>query len=281
MIRKLAIAAIGSVLLGCATAQAQDLPELDGAPGPLRVPKTAPVQPKPAPAKPTPAKPTPAKPTSAKPTPAKSKPAPAKAVAPDKTAPVASKSSPSAAQLTAMEARLAGQAEAQSAQAARLAQQAADLKAREARLDVRAADLAAAEKRLADQRAQQEADLAAKAADLDRRLAAASRAQPERASASRDGDAPVPPAAEVSERSYRSPGLDLALAKRSCAVEAQAEARARNYVSASYDSEPRLNRRTMELRGLMRLDDLRGYRLVDSVCELTPEGEAAYFEFLR
>ena len=79
----------------------------------------------------------------------------------------------------------------------------------------------------------------------------------------------------------RDAGLDLAAAKRSCMLEAQSEARARNFFSASYDTEPRLNQRTMELRGLMRLDDRRGYRLVDTVCELSPDGEAEYIDFLR
>ena len=76
-------------------------------------------------------------------------------------------------------------------------------------------------------------------------------------------------------------GLDLAAAKRSCALEVEAQARARSYFSASYDGEPRFNFRTLELRGIMRLDDRRGYRLVDTVCELTPDGEVEYVDFLR
>ncbi len=266
MIRRMLIAAIGSVLLGCLPAQAQDMPELDGAPGPLKIPKAAPAQSKPAPVQSRPPQ---------------SKISQPKAMQPKATTPASAKPSASAAQLQAIEDRLAKQADAQSAEAARLARQAGDLKVLGAALEARAADLAAAEKRLFNQRTEQEAALAAKQAELDRKLAAASQPAPGRQLAARDDDTPVPPRHTPPGRSDRTTGLDFETAKRSCALEAQAEARARNYVAASYDTEPRLNTRTMELRGLVRLDDRRGYRLVDSVCELSPDGDAEYFEFLR
>jgi chromosome segregation ATPase len=257
MIRRLAIAVIGSVLLGCLPAQAQeqDMPELDGAPGPLRIPRAAPVQPKPAPPKIT------------RPKAATQKVTPSKA-----------------AQLKATQDQLARQAEAQKAEAARLAQQAADLQAREAALDTRAAGLAATEKRLASQRTQQEAALAAKEAELDRKLAAADRPDADEGrqyASDADASPAMPPGNTQSGRRLRSTGVDLAAARRSCIRAATDEARARDYFSARYDTEPRFNQRTGELRGLMRLEDRRGYRIIDSVCELDANGEAEYVTFLR
>lgn len=262
MIRNIAIAAFGAILLGSLPAHAQDMPELDGAPGPLNIPKPAPVQPKPAQPKPSTVRP------------AQSKPVATKTTQPKPVIPAASTAD--AARLKATEDRLAKQADAQATEAARLSKLAADLNTRQASLDARAAAIDADEKRLAGQ----ETALVAKQAELDRKLADASKTAPDRQLATRD-DALVPPLNTQPGRTRRDAGLDLAAAKRSCMLEAQSEARARNFFSASYDTEPRLNQRTMELRGLMRLDDRRGYRLVDTVCELSPDGEAEYIDFLR
>ena len=59
------------------------------------------------------------------------------------------------------------------------------------------------------------------------------------------------------------------------------EAIDRDFYSARYQSAPRLFERERELRGLMRMDDRRGYLLVDTVCELDEDGSVLHFELLR
>lgn len=253
MIRKIAIAGLGSILLGCLPAYAQEMPDLDGAPPPLKIP--APQVPKPAP-KPAIAKPVP------KPTP----------VVTDKGA--------------TAEARLAQQAAAQKAEQVRLEKQAADLKARQASLDARAAELAAEERRLATQRVQQEAEVAAQRAelardseDVARQLAQASA----RAPAQTEQPAPaVARGVEPGERRYRYDDLDREVALDSCIAASEDAARVQNFYSARYDVEPRFYQgRTLQVRGLMRVEDRRGYRILDTVCDVDADGDVQRFAFLR
>ena len=254
MIRKIAIAGLGSILLGCLPAYAQDVPELDGAPPPLKIP--APQVPKPAP-KPAIAKPVP-KPTPVVPTP----------VVTDKG-------------VTA-EARLAQQAAAQKAEQVRLEKQAADLKARQASLDARAAELAAEERRLATQRVQQEAEVAAQRAELARDSEDVAR---QLAQGSARTEQPAPAAArsvEPGQRRYRYDDLDREVALDSCIAASEDAARVQNFYSARYDVEPRFYQgRTLQVRGLMRVEDRRGYRILDTVCDVDAEGDVERFAFLR
>jgi len=254
MIRKIAFAGLGSMLLGCLPAHAQEMPDLDGAPPPLKIP--APQVPKSQPAKPKVVAPAP-KPAS--------KPSP---VAVDKGSTV--------------EARLAQQAASQKAEQVRLDKQAADLKARQASLDLRAAELAAEEKRLATQRVQQEAELAAQRAelardseDVARQLAQASaKTAPPAQSAARD--------VEPGARRYRDAGFDRELVLDSCIAASEDAARVQNFYSARYDVQPRFYEgRTLQVRGLMRVEDRRGYRILDTVCDVDADGEVERFAFLR
>ena len=57
------------------------------------------------------------------------------------------------------------------------------------------------------------------------------------------------------------------------------EALDRDFYSARYQSAPRLFE--SKLRGAMRLDDSRGYLLVDTICELDDDGRAVDFVILR
>lgn len=265
MIRKIAFVSLSSILLACAPAHGQEVPELDGAPPPLKIP--APQVPKP-------------------------KPIPPKVVAPAPAAKPAAKPSQAAAEAKAAEALLAQQAEAQKAERTRLEKEAADLKARQATLDARAAELAAEEKRLAAERADHEAELAVQQADLKRRQDELARQSPpvpaqgiEQAAkvgdddpAFEEDDAPVTP----SPRRFRQARLDFATARRSCTRAGVEAARERDFYTAQYDGAPHFYEgRRLELRGLMRLEDRRGYMIVDTVCEVDPDGEARNFAFLR
>ncbi len=236
MIRKIAIAGLGSILLGCMPAYAQEVPELDGAPPPLKIP--APQVPKPTP------------------------------VVTDKG-------------VTA-EARLAQQAAAQKAEQVRLEKQAADLKARQASLDARAAELAAEERRLATQRVQQEAEVAAQRAELARDSEDVAR---QLAQGSARTEQPAPAAArsvEPGQRRYRYDDLDREVALDSCIAASEDAARVQNFYSARYDVEPRFYQgRTLQVRGLMRVEDRRGYRILDTVCDVDAEGDVERFAFLR
>ena len=249
MIKKIAIAGLGSILLGCMPAYAQDVPELDGAPPPLKIP--APQVPKPAP-KPAIVKPVP------KPTP----------VVTDKGA--------------TAEARLAQQAAAQKAEQVRLEKQATDLKARQASLDARAAELAAEERRLTTQRVQQEAEVAAQRAELARDSEDVAR---QLAQASARAEQPAPAAArsvEPDQRRYRYDDLDREVALDSCIAASEDAARVQNFYSARYDVEPRFYQgRTLQVRGLMRVEDRRGYRILDTVCDVDADGDVERFAFLR
>ena len=76
---------------------------------------------------------------------------------------------------------------------------------------------------------------------------------------------------------------DYDRAQRNCSREANREAWNRNYYSAQYDREPRLeySRNGWELRGRMRLHDNRGYTHRNTVCNLRRNSEVRDFNFLR
>lgn len=249
MIRKIAAAGLASVLLGCLPAHAQeiqDVPELEGAPGPLKIP---PPQPKPQP-----------------------KPKPKAPVVAPKPQPQANDSAKVLA--------------AQKAEQAKLDKQAADLKAQQVRLDTRAAELSAKEKGLSEREAQlaaEQAELARQSDDVARQLAEAS-ARPAPAPA----PAPVvrrdePPAYEDEDFPSRYVvRVDRDEAIRACARAGDDEARARRYYSARYGSEPQFYAgRISELRGVMRVEDRRGYLILDSVCQVDADGDVRSFTFLR
>jgi hypothetical protein len=264
MIRKIAVVGLFSgIMLGCMPAYGQEMPELDGAPPPLKIPKPTVTQPQ------TPPKITP------KPTP--------KIVTPAAKPKV---SQPVADRTKAEEARLAGLAAAQKAEQARLEKQANDL-------EVRAAELAARERQFAEQSAAERAELKAQQAELARQsdeiarqLAEASkpRTQPLPQVAVREPD-PVdqPSERRSSVRGFNLADVDLEMARRSCTRAGLREARERNFYSAWYDRAPRLSDegRSLELRGYMRVEDRRGYLVVDTVCEVDADGEALNFAFLR
>lgn len=266
MIRKIAFASLGSILLACAPAYGQEVPELDGAPPPLKIP--APQVSKPAPVQP-------------------------KIIAP--ASKPAAKPSQTAAEAKAAEALLAKQAEAQKAERKRLEKEAADLKARQEILDARAAELGAEERRLATERAEHEAELATQQAELKRRqdeiarrpapvlapaqgIDQAARGDDDEPAFEADGDTPATP----EPRRFRQARLDFAMARRSCMRAGVEAARERDFYSAQYDGAPHFYEgRRLELRGLMRLEDRRGYMIVDTVCEIDADGEAQRFAFLR
>lgn len=242
------IAAFAASMFACLPAHAQeDVPELDGGPPPLRIPK----QPAPQPAKP-PAKP-PVKPAS------------------------------TTTNIKAEQDRLAKQAAAQRTEQARLEKRAADLKAEKARLDARAAQLAAEEKRLAQVRFDQDATYTTKMAELARDRAALPPAHQtpnppastDRGFAPRD-DAPAPPSARS-----RYARISYEEARRACSRAGTAEAIDRDFDTARYQNSPQFREDVRELRGLMRMDGRRGFVLVDTVCELDDEGRVVDFALLR
>lgn len=194
------------------------MPELEGGPPPLQIPKPAP--------KPAPKAPPPAATTSA-----------------DKL----------------------------KAEQLRLDRLAAELKAGQARLDTRAAQIAAEERRLAQLRIDQEAAYTQKLAELERQRIAPPASQPQARSAELPAT-PAPPRARLSRINYES-------ARRACTRAGMDEALDRDFYSARYDSAPRLFER--ELRGVMRMDDRRGYVLVDTICELDHDGIVLDFAMLR
>lgn len=282
---------IGAILLCPLPARPQDIPELDGAPPPLRIPKAAPVKPRaaqPAPsirtrtsssglAKTAPAGPKAQTPARSQPrSQPRSKPRPeaASKAASDAPAPAGE------AEIRAARDRLASDAAAQSARAARLDEQAAELSARGKALEARAAALAAAEQKFAEKQMTEEAALSAREADLARRLAAAG---PARDAQGADRRQPaVLPGSDAGAPAVNPPDPpDIAAAAYACLREAEALAGPGDYVRASYASEPRLNPGTMQLRGRMRLSDPGGYSLVDSFCQLSREGEALSVDFFR
>lgn len=242
MIRKIAAAGLASVLLGCLPAHAQeiqDVPELEGAPAPLKIP---PAQPK-----------------------------------PQVKAPVAT---PKPAAQTADNAKALA---ALKAEQAKLDRQAAELKAQQVRLDTRAAELAAREKGLSEREARlaaEQAELARQSDDVAKQLAEAS---------ARPAPAPAPvvrrdetPAYEDEDQPGRYARIDREEAIRACARAGDDEARARRYYSARYGSEPQFYAgRISELRGVMRVEDRRGYLILDSVCEVDSYGDVRSFTFLR
>ena len=253
MIRNIAIAAFAAATLACLPAQAQESDELEGAPGYRSAEQDA----------------------------ARKAEAQKKAV--QQTAP---KQAPAPAdKLKAEQAKLAQQTEAQKAEQARLARQAADLKSQQARLDARAAELAAEEKRLAQLSIDQQSE-AARLAELARQREADVRPAAQTADLSRDsatGSEDIPPLSTApASRAPSFARLDFGAARRSCIRAAEDEAEARDFYSAEYDTAPRfLQGDAWELRGRMRLEDRRGYLIVDTICEIDADGEARDFIFLR
>ena len=55
----------------------------------------------------------------------------------------------------------------------------------------------------------------------------------------------------------------------------------RDFYSARYQNSPQYYEDTGEFRGLMRMDDRRGFVLVDTICELDDEGRVIDFALLR
>ena len=257
MIRQIVIAGIGAVLLAGAPALAQEMPELDGAPGPLKIPAPTP------------------------------KPIEKAPVA--KPKPVASKATPTASVSKAEEARLDREAEDLRLERVRLDKQANELKSRQALLDARAADIAAKEKGVAARETELAADkaqLARDTEDVARQLAYAARTeQPTPAAA----PAPTPaPAAAVARRvdprdrrlGYEE--LDHEVALDACIDASGDAARVQNFYSARYDVQPRFYEgRYLQVRGMMRVEDRRGYRILDTLCEVDREGDVQRFVFLR
>jgi len=83
-------------------------------------------------------------------------------------------------------------------------------------------------------------------------------------------------------RRFRQARLDFATARRSCMRAGAEAAKERDFYSAQYDGAPHFYEgRRLELRGLMRLEDRRGYMIIDTVCEIDADGEAQRFAFLR
>lgn len=258
MIRQIVIAGIGSLALMGAPALAQEVPELDGAPGPLKIPSTSrPVEKGPVEKAPV-AKPKPVVPTTSKAT----------------TAVSVSK---------AEEARLDREAEELRLERVRLDKQAADLKSRQAQMEARAAEIAAKEKSIAARESELAADkaqLARDTEDVARQLAAAARTEKPAAT-----PAPAPAAARSVEPRTRRlgyEGLDQEIALEAC-IDASADAaRVQNFYSARYDVKPTFyDGRYLQVRGLMRIEDRRGYRILDTLCEVDREGDVQRFVFLR
>ena len=248
MIRKIAAAGLASVLLGSLPAhgqEVQDVPELEGAPAPLKIP------------------------------PAQPKPQPQSQAKPQVKAPVATPKPP------ARTAETAKALEAQKVEQARLERQAAELKAQQVRLDTRAAELVAREKGLSEREARlaaEQAELARQSDDVARQLAEAS-VRPAPAPVVRRDEAPI---YEDEDQPSRFVRIDREEAIRACALAGDDEARARRYYSARYGSDPQFYEgRISELRGVMRVEDRRGYLILDSVCRVDADGDVRSFSFLR
>jgi hypothetical protein len=177
------------------------------------------------------------------------------------------------------QAAAAKQAAARKAEQARLAKQADELKVREAKVRAKEQELAAEQERLAQMRAEIEDEREyAEAADEPRE---APPADPRTESSPLDG--PLPEAPEPDER----PGpMRLDASIQSCEFAGENKALARDYLSARYVRPPRFFERNAydggwELRGVMRVEDRRGYLLADTVCELGRNGRVQDFAFLR
>ena len=200
---------------------------------------------------------------------------------------------------------------------ARLAKQSEELKAQQAKLDARAAELAAEEKRIAQLRTAAEVERAELAKQrqasqqkiVERPIAerppvaerppivqpevAVREPTPRRyAEAEHDNEEPDDPADVLTENDRslsdlraRGPSyarINFATAERSCVRMGQDAALDRNYYSARYDAAPHFYEDGgWELRGRMRLEDRRGYVLVDTICEVGADGRALDFRFLR
>ncbi len=265
MIRQIVIAGIGSLALGL-PALAQEMPELEGAPGPLRIPP--PVVKEPA---------------------VKEPPEKVPVAKPKAVVPVAPKPTVTASVSKAEQARLDREAEDLRLERARLDKQAAELKSRQALLDARAADVAAKEKGVAAREkelAEDKAQLARDTEDVARQLAHAARTEPARpASAPVAAPAPAPAVerrVEPRDRQYTYDAVDHDYALDVCIDASRDAARVQNFYSASYDVQPRFYEgRYLQVRGMMRVEDRRGYRILDTLCEVDRDGDVQRFVFLR
>lgn len=269
MIRNIAIAVLAATMLGAIPAAiAQEVPELEGAPGYRSAQQDA----------------------------------AARAEAQKKAAQQAAQkqAQTTADKLKADQAKIAQQAAAQKTEQARLAKQAEDLRLQQARLDARAAELAAEEKRLTQLRADQQSE-ATRLAELTRQRErdAALRSERDTQTAALPPQEIIPPlnapplrnepAIDENDRrpetSPRRPALarlDFGAARRSCVRAAEEEALDRDFYSARYDGSPSFYpNEGWEIRGRMRLEDRRGYLIVDSVCEVDSNSEVRHFAFLR
>lgn len=251
-------------MLAGAPALTQEMPELDGAPGPLRIPAPAP-------------KPVEKAPVAKAPV---AKPKPVTPAAPKVATASVSK---------AEEARLDREAEELRLERVRLDKQAAELKSRQALLDARAADIAAKEKGMAAREkelADDKAQLARDTEDVARQLAAAVRTeQPKPAAAPAPTPAPsraVERRVDPRDRRYGYEGLDHEIALDACIDASGDAARVQNFYSARYDVEPSFYEgRYLQVRGMMRVEDRRGYRILDTLCEVDRDGDVQRFVFLR
>lgn len=243
MFRTIAVAGLGVLLMAGAPALAQEIPgeDVPGLEGGPPPLRAPAPEPKPA----------------VKPKPAPSKPLQSKADT-----------------LKSDQTRLAQQREALADERDRLEAQAEDLRARQAGLDERSSDVVARERALADR----EAKLAAQQAELDRQSAELAQQAAKMTAAENDRRSEIPSAG----RAYREAGLDRQAAILACSRAGEDEAHDRNFEWAEYEDAPRFyHGRTWEVRGLMRLEDRRGYMIVDTVCEVSTDGEAQRFTFLR
>jgi flagellar motility protein MotE (MotC chaperone) len=165
------------------------------------------------------------------------------------------------------------QADARKAERERLAKQAEDLKVREAQLRAREEELAAEQERIARQLAEIEKG----------RTVAEAEAPP----SPPVNEAEDEPLAEDPARDERPGAMRLDASIRSCEFAGEDKALARDYLSARYVRAPRFFERqssfddVWELRGVMRVEDRRGYLLADTVCELDRRGRVQDFAFLR
>jgi hypothetical protein len=178
-----------------------------------------------------------------------------------------------ATKLRADQAAAARRADAvKKTEAARLARQAEDLKAREAQLKAREEELAAEQERIARQLAEIEKNRTVAEAEAPRE----------------------PPLEGPVDEPLEDPALDerpgvmrLDASIRSCEFAGEDKALARDYLSARYVRAPRFFERqgsfddVWELRGVMQVEDRRGYLLADTVCELDRNGRVERFVFMR
>jgi hypothetical protein len=289
MHRTIAVSAFAAALLSSLPAFAQEVPELEGAPAifpkatappPLKAPPAkaqAPrTSPKPA-ARPATASPS-LKPVQKVQQAAQQQAEQARQEAQQEAqrqAQIQAKAQQAAAdKVKTDQAQLDQQAAAQKAEQSRLARLAASLTAREAELSARSAELDAQEQRLA-QIAEAGRDAPPPLKVEDDSVDADSRGA--------DNDAVIAPSPrDLPPRRSFAVRLDYDTALRECRRAGEDAAFARRFDSADYVGDPRVvDNEGWELRGRMRLEDRRGYLLVNTVCEVAPDGDVQHFALLR